>query len=416
MTPLLSALGIAILGLCGFIVWKLSVIQKQSGSGVNNEKLAAEKDELIRQCAELKTTLDRKTEEVGDLKAQIQTERSEKNEQQGKGKVMYAESLEMKSQIKRMHEECDALKKQIAKHEAQERQREKEFDQKLSRLEAAKVSLEEERQRVIREDEERLRKEAEERDRLWAEHELSVIAQLTDLCKQPQFAFTSFSNTNLPEGFDGSLKPDFMIDFLGQYVIFDAKVSKAKSLQDYITDQVKRTVGKVKKNDQICKTIFLVVPSSALQELKSHHHVVDGYSLFIIGPESLAPILSSLKRISLYEFAEQMDPQERENIVQLIAELDFHINLRNAADILLTKMGTEILDKAQKLDPALADEVALKKQPMNAKASLAAADIKKIVAKLTTQNEEIAQLVAPHARVRKKELKKAEAFIADTLL
>ena len=58
---------------------------------------------------------------------------------------------------------------------------------------------------------------------MWNEHEHVVVSQLTDLCAKPQLKFTTYDNTNLPDDFDGSIKPDFLIDFLGQYIIFDAK-------------------------------------------------------------------------------------------------------------------------------------------------------------------------------------------------
>ena len=250
---------------------------------------------------------------------------------------------------------------------------------------------------------------------MWANHENHVIATLTDLCKQPQFGFTAYTNTNLPEGFDGSLKPDFLVEFLDQYIIFDAKISKAKSLQTYVNDQVKKTVEKVKNNDQIYKHIFLVVPTSAIAELKNHQYTVDGYTLYVISPEALPPILASLKRITTYEFAESMDPMQRENIVQIIADLDFHINLRNAADIILSKMGTDLLERTQKVDASLTEEVALKKQPMNMKASIAAGDIKRIVSNLTIQNIETQQLVSPKVAVRKKDLEAGQQILGEIL-
>jgi len=391
---------IATIGICVLIALQF----RNKGTGANSaeyERLQAE--------------IERRDEQIVDLKTKIETEKKEKNELSGKGKQLYDSFKNMESDLKVLRNERDALQSRVKEFEADEKRREKEFSTQLEKLEAAKKGLEDERKRVIHEDEERLRLEAEARDRLWADHENAVIAAMTDLCKLPTLAFTGYTNTNLPDGFDGSLKPDFMIDFLGQYVIFDAKISKAKSLKTYIDDQIKKTVEKVKDNDKIYKSIFLVVPASALTELKKHHYEVDGYSLFVVPPEALAPILASFKRISLYEFAEQMDPQQRENIVQLIAELDFHINLRNAADIILSKMGTDLLSKAQRMDPALAEEVALKKAPMNAKASIAAGDLKKIVSKLTAQAEEIRGLVSPSAPVRSKDLTQAETILSDSL-
>lgn len=393
-----------ILAVAGIGILIFLQIRRKTAEGIN----PAEYDRL-------KADLDRKLEDISDLRSKLEKAQSEKDEMSGKGKQLYDNFKNLEADLKVLRGERDQLQRQIQEFEANEKRKEKEFTDRLQKLDAAKEKLEEERARVIREDEERRARELEERDRLWADHENAVIAALADLCKQPAFNFTAYSNTNLPEGFDGSLKPDFMIDFLGQYVIFDAKVSKAKSLQTYINTQVKDTVAKVKDNERIYKSIFLVVPAAALGELKSHHYTVDGYQLFVVSPEALPPILAAFKRISLYEFAEQMDPQQRENIVQMVAELDFHINLRNAADIILSKMGADILEKAQKIDPEIAREVAIKKAPMNAKAAIAAGDLKKLVSDITAQNIEVSKIVSPRASVRKAALEEAGQMLGDTL-
>lgn len=364
----------------------------------------------------LKAELDRKIENITELTSELKKTQSEKDEMSGKNKTLFAELTNIKSDLKVLSQERDRLQGDLQEFKANERRREKEFNERLEKLNSSKEKLDEERERVTKEDEERRQQELEARDRLWADHENAVIAQLTDLCKEPAFSFTSYTNTSLPDGFDGSLKPDFMIDFLGQYVIFDAKVSKAKSLRTYIDDQVKKTVEKAKKDERIYKWIFLVVPASALNELTKHHYLIDGYQLFVVSPEAIPSILASFKRITMYEFAEQMDPQQRENIIQVIAELDFHINLRNAADIILSKMGTEILERTQKIDPSIAEEVALKKAPMNAKATSLATDIKKIVSKLTNQNIEIDKIVSPKISIRKKALEDAEGILNQTVL
>lgn len=403
MTPLYILAGL-ILATSGYVAWKLSMKEQKSDDS----------RALIEENARMKAELEQKMTELGSQKTKLSSALSEKDELSGKGKQMYDSYKNLEADMKALRKERDTLLDETQGYKANEKRREKEFNERLEKLEAAKMSLEQERQRVVREDEERRQMELEARDRLWADHENGVIATLTDLCKLPQFAFTSYTNTNLPEGFDGSLKPDFMIDFLDQYVIFDAKVSKSKSLQTYVNDQVKKTVEKVKNNDRIYKWIFLVVPASALSELKTHHYPVEGYHLFVISPEAIPAVLASLKNITRYEFAEQMDPQQRENIIQTIAELDFHINLRNAADIVLSKMGTDILAKTQKIDPQIAEEVALKKQPMNMKAGLAASEIKKIVSKLTQQNEEIQRLVSPSAPVAKKHLQEVSETLFDS--
>ena len=363
----------------------------------------------------LRTELDRKNQDLGTAQAALEREKADNQERQGKSKQIFIQSAELEAKLESLQKERDALKKEIAKFDAEQHQREKEFSLHLSQLEKAQESLKEERARVIKEEEETRQSAEEERDRLWAEHEKNVVAQLSSLCKSPQMAFAHYTNTNLPDDFDGSLKPDFLLEFLDQYIIFDAKASKAESLQAYINNAVKTTAQKAKKNPKISSMIFLVVPTEAISELKNFSYSLDGYTIYVVSPEALSPILASLKKITTYEFADQMDPQERENIVQLIADLDFHINFRNAADIIMTKMGTEILQKAENLDPEMAREVALKKQPMNAKAGLAATELKKIIGSLTAQNLEVQQLVSPKAGVKKKDLQAAESMMESLL-
>lgn len=401
---LFMELAFGILALIGIGVLIALQLKKKTAEGINPADYER-----------LKAELDRKSNETGELRAQLAQTQSEKDEMGGKNKAMFAELTNVKAELKAFAYERDQLIKQVKTFEEQQTRREREHEVKFNELVKLQESFEKERARVIREDEEKRARELEERDRMWADHENTVVAALSDLCKQPTFNFTAFSNTNLPDGFDGSLKPDFMIDFLGQYVIFDAKVSKAKSLQTYVNDQVKKTVEKVKSNDRIYRSIFLVVPATALSELKSHHYTVDGYQLFVVSPEALPPILAAFKRISMYEFAEQMDPQQRENIVQMVAELDFHINLRNAADIFLSSLGSEILEKARKVDPALAAEVDMKKAPMNAKASIAAADIKKLVVSIATQKEHIGRLVSPKEAVASQKVEEAKKLLSDSL-
>jgi hypothetical protein len=202
----------------------------------------------------------------------------------------------------------------------------------------------------------------------------------------------------LPDDFDGSLKPDFMIEFLDQYVIFDAKVSKAESLQTYINNTVKSTAQKLKKNPKIYPSVFFVVPSAALAELKKTYFSQDGFVFYVIPPEAVPVILSSLKRIATYELAEQLDPQERENIVNLIAEFDYHINLRNAADLFISKLGTSLLERTEQLSPELRDQIELKKRDMKSPFNIA--EIKKMILSQTLQNEEIARMVSPKASVK----------------
>ena len=345
------------------------------------------------------------------LTAELAEVKSERDKLIGQGKQLYAENVQLKAEYKSLGREQETLTKKLATLEAKEERREKELQENLSKLQAAERSLEDERMRVRREDEAKRQQEEEERDRIWNEHEQSVIALLTDLCKSPELGFMSYSNTNLPDAFDGSLKPDFMIELLGQYIIFDAKASKAKSLQIYINDTVKKTVQKVKENDKIAKTIFLVVPTRAISELKTHRVFFEGYTFYVVSPEALAPVLASLKRIAAYEFAEKLDPQERENIVHLIAKFDTHINLRNTFDVLMAKMGSEVLRDAERVDPELREEIAQEKAKIRLP-SFKTSDVKKLM-NGDVRREELQGLTRPKAAVKIQDVESMQGVLVE---
>ena len=328
---------------------------------------------------------------------------------------MYTRFKDLEAEHKSTIRERDALQKTVTKFETSKEAQEREHRDMVQKLENAEKALQSERQRVIREDEERLTMAETERDRLWNDHENAVIGALIDLCKQPHLQFTSYSNNNLPDDFDGSLKPDFLIEFLNQYVVFDAKISKAESLQSYIDDQVKKTAEKMKKNAKIYPHVFLVVPTEAIGELKKLIYAKDQYYFYIVSKEALAPILASLKRISTYELAETLDPQKRENIISMLSEMAMHISYRNAHELILTKMGTETLERVSKTDPEIAAEVELKRSEKKLSA-LAPSEIKRIASSLAEQNLEIQTLASPKAAVTKKMLSAAETVMSQKLL
>ncbi|PIR48524.1 hypothetical protein COU80_02315 [Candidatus Peregrinibacteria bacterium CG10_big_fil_rev_8_21_14_0_10_55_24] len=344
----------------------------------------------------LSAELERRREEIGELKNQCIQLKSEKDELSGNNKVLFAEKSDIKAQLKE-------LSTRVATFEAEEKRKDREHQTSLEKLEAAQKSLERERERVTRADAARQEQEMEERDRLWAEHEHTVVAHLTELCRKPQYGFTCYDNANLPEGFYGSLKPDVLIEFIGQYVIFDAKVSKASNMQTYIADQVKKTATKVKGKKDIYPTVFLVIPTHAVGELKKLSYYEDGFSFFVVSPEALEPILATLKRIANYEFAQEMDPQQRENLVDILAHLDFHISTRNAVDWHLMQHGIATLAKIRETDPELLTEVLVKREKIR-NINFNTSDVKELVANPERVQERLLELTQPHPQLSKKDL------------
>lgn len=385
MTILNTLLPLLTLGVVSLLAWRM---MKTSG------------DVDQAQLQRLEKEIEAKTTEIATLYAQMKEEQSQKDEIKGKNKQMFVEQTNLKAQLESATKDNATLEKRIAQHDADQKRKDTEHEKKLQELIEAKNSLQDERDRVRKEEEVRLEEELAERDRLWNEHEVTVCTLLSDLCSRPEYGFRTYDNKNLPEEFDGTLKPDFMVEFLGQYIIFDAKVSRSDNFQNYINTQVKNTVAKVKKYPSIYSTIFLVEPTEAIALLKKTTYYEGGYTVYIISPESIGPILASLKKITTYELADKFDPEEREGFINWIAKLDYHINVRNAFDIALAEKGSELLQNTRTQNPTIGREV----EEINKKVRFARpsdTEIKKAISSLEAQDEKIQQLTAPKAAIEK---------------
>jgi hypothetical protein len=344
-------------------------------------------------------------EQIQKLENDLNVKKDRVLELETKGRENFAHLQKAEASVQTLQQKNEGLNKELTTYKAKEERMQDEHERKIQEAFEMKKSFEEEKLRIQNEADMKKQHDDEERDRIWAEHENVVISLLTGLCKQPQYAFQSFDNKNPPPGFHGNLKPDFMIEFLDQIVIFDAKASKAKSLQNYISDAVKTTAKKVEGNEKIYPTIFLVVPSHAISELKNTSFYEGGLSFHVISPEAIAPILACFKKIEAYEFADAWDPQERENIIDLIANFHAHIATRNAFDYLIIEEGINALKKTESLDPKMLEEASIKSTKIRS-VNLNTAEQKSLRASPELLKQKLRELTSPKPELSAEELKK----------
>lgn len=386
--------------------WFLS--RSKSGDGRDmQQELQRKADELTRENADLTARLETKVAETATLQKELGQTRERVSALEGKGKEQYAAALELKNKVQNLEEERSRLHKQVQEYEARAAQHEKTRTDELQKLEESRKSLEDERLRIRREDEAEQERIKENQRRLWNEHEGAVLAALRELCQLPELSFSFYENTALPEEFSGALKPDALIAFLGQYIIFDAKKTESEDVPGFLATQVKNTVAKLKKADApIAQTVFFVLPHDHLPKLKKPWAHQEGYTFYFVGTEGLAPILASLKKVTEYEFAEQFDPQERENIVHALATYEWFIQNQNAANLFLAEKAVETLH-AQRLGEDIRTEVDLRRAQHPAITRLKEADMKRLTRSPEALSEKISELTAPSAPIEPKKVKEA---------
>lgn len=328
----------------GYVIFLL--LKKQDNRDFNEKMILLERDKtrLVESKIRLETELEKKSEELGELRGEVKKISKERDELAGKYETMTMEKIELQAVRKYTEKELTEIKDILARHEAEEVRKQKEFEEHIHKLSSTEKSLEDERQRIRREDEQLQANILAEQARIWNDHEQMVISHLREVCQKPSMGFTLHDNTTLPSLFT-KLKPDAVIPFLSQYVLFDAK--KSKSIRTYIADQVKSTARKYKDIQEIYPIVFFVVPVQELQELKTLSFIEEDFSFYIISVESIEPILASFKKISEYETIADFDPQDRETIVNLIANYDRHISLQNAANILFTKESIVLMNSKE---------------------------------------------------------------------
>ena len=212
-----------------------------------------------------------------------------------------------------------------------------------------------------------------------------------------EISLTTYNNTHLPDGFDPKLKLDFMLKLLGQFVIFDPKSSQSQSLQTYIRNQVQSTAKKIRHSssfNDIYKTVFFVIPDIGLQELKETYYVEQGFSFFVISVEAFEPIVRTLKRLEDYDLADKYDPQERENIVNVLATYDQHIRQQNATNILTTIRGLKVMEEKSTMPEDVIQAIDLRRSKLRTE-QISSAQLKKLISNPELQVREILALIEP---------------------
>jgi len=327
----------------------------------------------------------------------------EKNEFAGKNKTLFVENSNLKNELNLLREKNSELQKKVAEFNANEKSREKNFIEKIENLENARKNLDDERARIRARDSQKIEEDLAEKNKIWKNHENFTIAKLREICAKPEIAFNFYENTNLPPQFSGQFAPDFLVEFLGQFIYFDAKFSSQKDSNSYFDLKRLSKIAEKFKSHQIYPTIFFVVPENRISEIKKLTFRENEFAFFIISPAALEPILTNFKKISEYENLENFDPEDREKIVNLIANYDRNISFQNAVNILLAERSIDLMESKENLPENFKDEIATRKNAMH-DLKFSPKEIKNLADNFEKQNAKIAEFVSKKPQISRNEI------------
>ncbi|MBS1687362.1 MAG: hypothetical protein JSS96_01455 [Bacteroidetes bacterium] len=262
--------------------------------------------------------------------------------------VLTNRNAELQAELATIRQKISGLEEQlkIASTKNTELVKEEEFRRKehsnaLASLQSIQKEISDERQKEIsqktNEEIEKLRKQKD----TWSNHQLQVQLAIKTICNNHTIEYVD----KVP--FRG--EPDNTIKICDEYVVFDAKSPAGEDLNNfpaYIKDQAERA-KKYARQDAVKTDIFFVVPSNTLEVLSTFVYRISDYNVYIISTASLEPVILSLKKIEEYEFAEQLSPEERENICRILGKFAHLSKRRIQVDSFFAKQFIELAYKSE---------------------------------------------------------------------
>ena len=214
--------------------------------------------------------------------------------------------LPLKSKNIELTTELNTLKQE-------ENSKDRQRDSVISKYEQFENNAREREAKKEKEEQIRFEEQQERLKRTWQDHEINVNKQIKFICQEESIKFI--------DEWPHDKKPDNVIQICNEYIVFDAKSPRNDDLDNfpnYIKNQVS-ALSKYADHKDVKKHLFLVVPENAMSVLNMLTYNDSNYCVHVISPQALDITMWALKQIELYEFAEKLSPEDRENLARAVA-------------------------------------------------------------------------------------------------
>jgi hypothetical protein len=249
--------------------------------------------------------------------------------------------VKLEGDLNRSDDLKNDLLKKVTQFEQAEATRKTDYEKNVATVNAIREELERDRKKI---NDDRIREQKEEFELMkdtWKNHQDNVESTIRNICRTHLIEYLD----EVP--FKGS--PDNTIKIAGEYIIFDAKSPANDDLNNFPkylkiqTESVKKYIDQ----EDVKKDLFLVIPVNTFDVIKQFSYNLGDYNVYIVSVDSLEPIILSLKKIEEYEFAEQLTPEERENICRIIGKFAHTTKRKIQIDYFFSYQFLEILTKCK---------------------------------------------------------------------
>ena len=249
------------------------------------------------------------------------------------------ELAESKEGLRQVHQNLNGAREECLQLKNEEEARRKEHSKAMDTFQKWRDQLQADRNREIEERQEAEIERLRNLKQTWNDHENHVRTRMKMLCQKHTIEYvTEFPHRGTP---------DNAIKLTNEYIVFDAKSPAADDLNNfplYLKEQAERA-KKYAKQEAVKKDIFFVVPSNTLEVIKQTVFALGDFDVYIVSVDVLEPLLLCLQKIETYEFAEQLTPEERENICRIIGRFTHLTKRRIQIDSFFAKQFMEMVLK-----------------------------------------------------------------------
>jgi len=251
------------------------------------------------------------------------------------------ELAEIKVELHNAKIELGEVKGQNTKLVKDDEFRKLEHSKSMEALQKIHNQISEERNKEV---EERNNKELTrlmELKETWSKHEENSKNIIKSICQKHTIQYLE----KVP--FKG--EPDNTLVICDEHIIFDAKSpggDDLKNFPNYLKDQAEKA-KKYAKQDTVKSDVFFVVPSNTLEYLNVFVYRHGDHNVYIISVDALEPVILGLKKIEDYEFAEQLSPEDRENICRILGRFAHLSKRRIQVDSFFAKQFIELAYKCE---------------------------------------------------------------------
>jgi hypothetical protein len=345
---------------------RMQDLQQQHGQEITD--LAAQNRELVLNSEHRGQQLVQLQQDLVALAAKNEDLNQKLNERENKAGALLESDKKNRELIQMMDADIAALtarydllhvqhtesQKVLSQLRQRDEERVREHDQRITEITTLKRQLDDDRLRVQADRDAEIHSRYEEMEQTWKRHEETVEASLRNICRTHNIEYCD------KEKFPYTGKPDNSLVICDQYIIFDAKSPKDSgdlgNFPQYIKAQAE-AVKKYTKAGNVKKDIFLVVPANTVTTLSEFHYDMADWQVYVVTEDCLEPVILALQKIEDYEFAEKLNPEDRENICRVIGKFAHATKRRIQIDNFFCSEFIELLQSCDTLPDEIKQKV-----------------------------------------------------------